>query len=337
MIDSNAIKFAKAKGGYVDQVPESLFNDPTFVMEKKYDGCRYRMVIEEDGIILQSRRVSKKTGKFVEKQDRVPHITGLDLKSWAGTVVEGEIVVSPNACTSKDVTSIMGCDAEKAVARQEKNGKLHWVLFDILFLNGQDVRGYKESSRRKILEENFLDHLTHMKRFIGDHETAEAIIQYWHLSDRYEIGASMISQDHMKTYEWLINEGFEGGMLKDTQAPYGQGWYKVKQVTEVDVICTGFTGGKGKYEGLIGAIKFGVLNKHGAIIEMGQAGGMDDETRCYMTKHGPHMIGDPLEVLCQEVTRKGEWYSLRHPRFSRWRTDISPAECTAEKLERELK
>ncbi len=326
MIDSQTIKFAKAKGGYVDQVPVELFTDPAFVMERKYDGCRYRMVIEDGGhVILQSRRVSKKTGKFVEKQDRVPQLVGSGYPTYAGTVIEGEVVVSPDACTSKDVVSIMGCDTEKAIVRQKENGWLHWVLFDVLFECGVDIRGLPESERRERLDDILYD----LRR--GD----ELVAKYWHLSDRYEIGDGISS--HMETYEWLINEGFEGGMLKDTQAPYGKGWYKVKQVTEVDVICTGFTQGKGKYEGLIGAVKFGILNKHGALIEMGQAGGMSDDVRKEMTKHGHYMIGDPLEVLCQEVCRKKEWYSLRHPRFSRWREDLSYSDCTAEKLERELK
>jgi ATP-dependent DNA ligase len=325
MIDSQKIKFAKAKGGYIDQVPDSLFKDPTYVMEKKYDGCRYRMVIEEDGVILQSRRISTKTGKFVEKQDRVPHITTKPcFKHYAGTVFEGEIVVSPDACTSKDVVGIMGCDREKAICRQLDNGWLHWVLFDVLFIEGIDVRNLPEGVRREKLDDILYD----LRR--GNPSVAE----YWHLSDRFEIGEGISS--HMETYEWLINEGFEGGMLKDTQAPYGQGWYKVKQVTEIDAIVTGFTQGKGKYEGQIGAIEFGVLDTEDCIRYLGRCSGMPDDVRNNISKNRDKYFRRPLEVLCQEVCRKKEWYSLRHPRFSRWRDDISVRDCAAEKLEREL-
>ena len=333
MIDSQTIKFAKAKGGYVDQVPEWMLTDPAHVLERKYDGCRYRMIIEEDGIILQSRRVSKKTGKFVEKQDRVPHITGLNLKSWAGTVVEGEIVISPDACTSSEVVSIMGSDAEKAIARQEENGRLHWVLFDILFLRGQDVRGYSESSRRKILEENFLQDIIRMKRVICDYRTADIVEYYFHLSER----RFPDDHSHLQTYNEFIEAGYEGGMLKDTNAVYGKGWWKMKPVVEVDVTLIGFTEGKGKFKGQIGAMEFGVEDKNGVTVYLGKCSGMDDDVRRRLTDYGSKLMGLPFEVKCQEVCRKGDWYSLRHPRFSRFREDLDGTHCTAEKLEREIK
>ena len=38
----------------------------------KRDGALYRAIVEEDGVILQSRTISRTTGVFVEKQDRVP-------------------------------------------------------------------------------------------------------------------------------------------------------------------------------------------------------------------------------------------------------------------------
>jgi ATP-dependent DNA ligase len=326
MIDSQTIKFAKAKGGYVDQVPESLFEDPTYVMEKKYDGCRYRMVIEEGGVILQSRRISKKTGKFVEKQDRVPHITTEPcFKHYAGTVFEGEIVISPDACTSSEVVSIMGSDPEKAIARQAANGWLHWVLFDVLFIEGIDVRGLPESVRREKLDDILFD----LRR--GN----PSVAKYWHLSDRYEIGEGILN--HMETYLYLINEGCEGGMLKDTRAPYGKGWYKVKQVTEVDVFISGWTEGQGKFEGQVGAIEFSVLDTEDKPRYLGRCSGFDDVTRAGLTAYRGKLLNTPFEVLCQEVCRKKEWYSLRHPRFSRWREDLNRSDCTAEKLEREIK
>jgi ATP-dependent DNA ligase len=137
--------------------------------------------------------------------------------------------------------------------------------------------------------------------------------------------------DLRERYDDLIFAGYEGGMMKDTQAVYGKGWYKVKKVVDLDVICTGFTAGKGKYAGYIGAVTFGVV-VDGAYMEISQAGGMDDEQRNHMTLMQKSLIGEPMSILAQEITKTKTGYSVRHPRFVKWRPDIGAADCTLEKF-----
>ncbi len=317
---SQDIKFAKAKGGTIDKIKPEMFSDPHMVMETKYDGCRYRMVIEDGKVILQSRRISKKTGKFVEKQDRVPHLFQYDLSPWNGTIIEGEIIAGDGCdCTSSDVVSIMGCDANKAIMRQEETGKLHWVMFDILFYKGEDVRGCFEAQRRSYL------HQFHGDRNMSTFRCESGRVNYFSMSTR------CISGDLRLEYDKLIAEGYEGGMMKDTQAVYGKGWYKVKKVVDLDVVCTGFTEGKGKYAGKIGAVTFGVFYGSG-IMEISQAGGMEDVQRDFMTLRKISLVGEPMAILAQEITKTKTGYSVRHPRFKCWRPDIGVADCTLEKF-----
>jgi bifunctional non-homologous end joining protein LigD len=306
---SQDIKFAKAKGGTLDKIKSEMFLDPNMVMETKYDGCRYRMVIDDGQVILQSRRISKKTGKFVEKQDRVPHLLPLLTTGFRGTIIEGEVIAGEGCdCTSSDVVSIMGCDADKAIARQEEFGKLSWVCFDMLFDCGEDIRGLPESERRKRLV-NFFYHTD---------------LEYWGVSRRY-------IHDLKAVYDTLLIEGYEGGMMKDTTAPYGKGWYKVKKVVDLDVVCTGFTEGKGKYAGTVGAIKFSVMCD-GHYMPISQAGGMDDDTREFMAQNMKDLIGEPMSILAQEITKTKLGYSVRHPRFVRMRPDLGKADCHLDKF-----
>jgi ATP-dependent DNA ligase len=212
----------------------------------------------------------------------------------------------------------MGCDADKAIMRQEETGKLSWVMFDILFHCGQDVRQWPEKNRRKLLEQVLYD----MSRF-------HKCTKYWEMSDRF-VGSLK------ERYDDLIFAGYEGGMMKDTTKPYGKGWYKVKKVVDLDVVCTGFTAGKGKYAGYIGAITFGVVasgpDHVGYYMEISQAGGMDDETRNHMTLHQKQLIGEPFSILAQEITKTKDGYSVRHPRFKQWRPDIGAVDCTLSKF-----
>jgi len=311
---SQSLKFAKAKGGTLDKIKPEMFLDPNMVMETKYDGCRYRMVIDDGQVLLQSRRISKKTGKFVEKQDRVPHLLPPDTTAYRGTIIEGEVIAGEGCdCTSSDVVSIMGCDADKAIARQEETGKLSWVCFDILFFCGKDVRDLPERIRRKMLETVVND----MGRF-------HKCLQYWSMSQRF-------LKNMRQTYDNLIFAGYEGGMMKDTTASYGKGWYKVKKVVDLDVVCTGFTEGKGKYAGKIGAVKFSVMCD-GHYMPISQAGGMDDETRNWMTQNMKQLIGEPMSILAQEITKTKLGYSVRHPRFVRMRPDLGVADCHLNKF-----
>ena len=276
------------------------------------------MVIDDGQVLLQSRRISKKTGKFVEKQDRVPHLLPPDTTAYRGTIIEGEVIAGEGCdCTSSDVVSIMGCDADKAIARQEETGKLSWVCFDILFFCGKDVRDLPERIRRKMLETVVND----MGRF-------HKCLQYWSMSQRF-------LKNMRQTYDNLIFAGYEGGMMKDTTASYGKGWYKVKKVVDLDVVCTGFTEGKGKYAGKIGAVTFGVYScLHGqfGVSEISQAGGMDDAQRDFMTANQSALIGEPMCILAQEITKTKTGYSVRHPRFVAWRNDLGVADCTLAKF-----
>lgn len=96
-------------------------------------------------------------------------------------------------------------------------------------------------------------------------------------------------------------EGHEGIVLRQ-----GDTAWKVKPIETYDVPVLGATNGKGKYDGLIGAL----------VTPMGKVSGMTDEQRKRYTDKLPTMI----EVECTELTKAGKF---RHPRFKRERFDKS--------------
>lgn len=107
----------------------------------------------------------------------------------------------------------------------------------------------------------------------------------------------------------------EGWVYKD--GTYGE-WYKEKPVRTIDLIVTGTTDGKGKYIGLLGALKCSTYcGRHVANVS-----GMDDATRIEASLNEPE--GRVVEVSYDKVDAKGK---LRFPRFVRWRPDKSPEEC----------
>lgn len=107
--------------------------DEAFIAMPKMDGEWCRAIIGENSILLQSRSISKVTGKYGDKTALVPQITA-ELAKYPfpkGTVLIGELAFKDITKTSRDVGGILRCKPDKAIARQ-KEKPLHFFVFDVL-------------------------------------------------------------------------------------------------------------------------------------------------------------------------------------------------------------
>jgi ATP-dependent DNA ligase len=211
----------------------------------------------------------------------------------------------------------MNVDPADAERRIKEIGEPEYHIFDVLFYEGVDLRGYPQSMRKR-----------------RAHEIAERIFKR---NDRVWVVADH-ADDKEKMYDQWVAEGGEGGILKDQDAPYGSGWVKVKRFATLDTIVTGYTdaehGVTGKYVGLIGAVKVSVW-KDGKLVEIGQVSGMTDADRIAFTKRKSAFLGSVMEIRAQELAKD----RLRHPRFARMRPDMSKNSltCTWKKMMEDLK
>jgi hypothetical protein len=123
-------------------------------------------------------------------------------------------------------------------------------------------------------------------------------------------------------------KGYEGWVLKDTQY---SGWYKVKKVQMIDCIITGVQEGEGKFKGLIGSLEVSVY-KGKELVPVASVSGMPDTERKELTKkfRTYNLLGKVVEVKYQEVASQNR---LRHPRYSRMRSDKPAKECIWSQLE----
>lgn len=129
---------------YHNKLSESVVNaamvDGQWIMQEKYDGSWYQLEKTVDGeVFLFGRTLSKKTGEYTEKIKNVPWLErwAKDPSVPAGTVLLGEIYLPGKH--SNDVTKIMGCLPEKAVARQEKLlEKVQYRVFDCIYYNDSE-------------------------------------------------------------------------------------------------------------------------------------------------------------------------------------------------------
>ena len=133
-----------------EQQNEKL-NSSEYYIEEKFDGTRALVYflsqdcIESGEVVdgigwcrVFSRRISKKTGFYVENTDSLPHIRELDRPELSGTILDGEMFIEGQPF--KEVASTLNCLWDKAVDRQIEKGFITFHAFDILFYKGVDLR-----------------------------------------------------------------------------------------------------------------------------------------------------------------------------------------------------
>ena len=336
---------------------DALWLSKDWIAERKYDGFRY-LIRQENGTRVLSRNAVVGTNDPVDKTANVPHIVEYLKRVMLpdGTILDGEIITHEN-CESHEVTRIMGCDPDKAIARQEEEGYVKYVVFDILSYKGIDLTDYKYYERRKALESVYKNYLSGNDIFIL---------------------APVYTENKEAIYEEIVKQGGEGVMLKNIHATYQisldakkpkkpkDTWVKVKKYDTYDVVVIGFTeptkeyGGKeletwpywidevgnpfyrqnqpvsdlladgfvavtkDYYMDWIGAIEFGQY-RDGELIRIGKTDGIADKIKLEIYQKGKeYFLNTVMEVGAMRQNKKSG--ALVHPRFLRWRDD-KPAEA----------
>jgi len=283
--------------------------------EVKWDGYR-AVAFCGERFRLQGRRLNEIGPDF-------PEIAGLGSDEIAkGKVLDGELVVFDEAGRP---------DFQLMQSRRDSGRPVHFLVFDLLWADGEDLRPRSYIERREALESLGL--------------AGES----WSVPDRIEAGLD----DALRATAEL---GLEGIVAKNPDSPYVEGkrthyWMKVKHELRQEFVVGGWLPGKGHRSGTLGALLLGYRNDEGDLLYAGRVGtGMTDELLVTLTAEmtsseseespflppGMEVIPrnarwcEPLivvEVKFTEWTREG---NLRNPVFTGLRPDKSPAEVVRE-------
>jgi hypothetical protein len=134
-----------------EEVHNAIFSGD-YVGARKMDGAFYKFLKDEDGNMELLGRSKSVSGDYLNKIEWVPQLQSFFEDLPNGTCLIGEIYFPDNE-GSNNVTTIMGCLKEKAMARQEKGDKLHYYIFDVLAWNGSKRYVYPIETRVKLLDQ----------------------------------------------------------------------------------------------------------------------------------------------------------------------------------------
>jgi len=184
-----------------------------FIAEEKIDGVRARLRIENGVVSISNRRNINITHQYPELHS----VKGLN------AFFDGEIAV-----LDKDGKSVFngGIDCRShnqdigLIKRTMISYPVTYVIFDILELDGINLRTKPYHERRTILE-----------KVIPQHQHVKIIEQFSDIKDAWDN---------------MCSRGREGLILKDKNSTYCEGyrsqsWRKVKNIQEIDLKFTKFT------------------------------------------------------------------------------------------------
>src|SRR5215204_159375 len=206
LTDGKRAAFPKSFSPMLATLVDKPFDEPGWLYEIKWDGYRAVAMINKGKVNLISRNNKSFNEKFYPVIDT--------LKKWnINAIVDGEVVV----LNEKGISNFGALQNW----RSESDGDLFYYLFDVLWLNGYDLKNLPLLRRKEILKEQI--------PFGG-------MIR---LSESFETSAT-------EFLEAVSKMGMEGIMAKKENSVYIEGdrtreWLKIKSNQRHEVVIGGFT------------------------------------------------------------------------------------------------
>jgi bifunctional non-homologous end joining protein LigD len=302
------------------RLAKAPFSGADWIFEPKLDGYRTMAYIKKGQVRLLSRRGIDVTQQYMAL------VPDLRRQPASELVLDGEIIAVDEKgqqcfqCLQNYLSTLQRIQKTGG----EPAGLIYYV-FDILFLDGYDLRGVSLRRRKELLG-NIL-RPSQQVRLIDYFET-----------------------EGERVYQAAVKNGLEGIMAKRTDSRYESGqrsgrWLKVKSSLSDEFIIGGYTMGQGSRSNAFGALLLGYYDDNGGLQFAGHVGtGLDEQSLAKLENlldtlrtdscpfievpetNTPAVWVRPelvAEVKFSEWTQDGR---LRTPVFLRLRQDKAPSE-----------
>jgi ATP-dependent DNA ligase len=327
-----------------EAIPEA--DAGAFLFEPKWDG--FRAIVFRGGgeVFIQSRDLRPLDRYFPELHDLF--LTALP----DGCVLDGEIVIAGPHGLDFDQLQLRLHPAASRVAKLAAETPAAFVAFDVLAIDGRDVRERPQQERRALLEGLLA-------------------------SVAPPIHVTPLTQDRATAIEWLARfegAGLDGVMAKPVDAPYQPGkraMIKIKHARTADCVVAGFRWHKSGGD-RVGSLLLGLYDDRGRLQHVGVTSAFSMAYRKQLAEELAPLRENALEghpwrdwaTAPPEMYRKPgaqsrwcagkdlSWEPVRAERvcevkydhlqgdrfrhatvFQRWRPDKPPADCRYDQLE----
>jgi len=304
--------------------------------ELKWDGFRC-LARRDGGEVTLTSKSGKPLGRYFP--DVVELLGALKARDF---LLDGELIIPVGDALSFDALQLRLHPAESRVRKLAAEHPAELVLFDLLEIDGKDLRGEPLVKRRKALE-NFFEK-----------------------NDAPGLHLSPITNDRRTAVRWLERSGgaLDGVIAKRTDLEYRSGeraMVKVKQQRAADCVVGGFRYAEKKK--VVGSLLLGLYDDRGLLNHVGFTSAIPAEQRPQLTKDLEKLIAPPGFTgnapggpSRWNTERTAQWQPLKPKlvvevrydqitsgRFRhgtsivRWRPDKDPKQCNYDQLAPELR
>jgi ATP-dependent DNA ligase len=317
-----------------------------FLYEPKWDG--FRAIVFRGGpeLFIQSRDLRPLDRYFPELHD-------IFLAALPdGCILDGEIVIATERGLDFDALQMRLHPAASRVAKLAKETPSAFVAFDLLAVDGRDVRAEPQRQRRVLLE-----------RLLAGVEPP--------------VYLTPMTRDSALAAEWLSQfegAGLDGVIAKPERGIYEPGkraMFKVKHARTADCVVAGFRWHKTGKNTLVGSLLLGLYDDNGRLQHVGVTSSFTMAKRAQLAaeleplrkraleKHpwrdwaeagelnrmpggqsrwsaGKDLSWEPLRIerVCEVKYDHMQGDRFRHAAvFQRWRPDKQPSDCRYDQLE----
>lgn len=294
---------------------DEMLKNERVVVQRKHDGERIKMHIDGKETVMDSRRISKKTGMYAQCQQNFPEFQNLNI-GLKYTVLDGELKALRDGSDNwSDIVGVIHSLPERAQSLKDKHEfEIAYMVFDCCFYDGVDIRDlpYEE---RYMLARVAVEKIGRKDIRLVDSIPVQTKEELYSIRDSF------------------IAQGCEGIVVKSLDRKYFDvgAYIKAKRLETKDIVVYGFEYGNGKYANTVGALKCGYWDPATQqVVHVCDLNCGTDQDRAEWLAgltDGSRNLG-VVEVKCQEVTKD----SLRHPVYIRYRTDKSYDMCTKDTI-----
>ncbi len=331
----------------LSKAAEKIPDGGNYLYEPKWDGFRAIVFREGDKVYTQSRDCRPLDRYFPELREAV-------LANFPkSAVVDGEIVIAgPNGLDFSAMQMRLHPAASR-VAKLAAETPASFVAFDLLAVEGRDLRGMRQDARRELLERALENakppiHLTPMTR------------------------ERVVAEDWFTRFEGAGLDGVIAKHVAETYQPGKRTMLKIKHARTADCVVAGFRWHKGGKGTVLGSLLLGLYDHEGSLQHVGVTSSFTMEKRKALVKEleplrEGAMEAHPWREWAQWMSdaqrmpgaksrwtgdKDLSWEPLRIERvaevkydhlqgdrfrhaatFLRWRPDKQPSDCNYEQLE----
>ena len=320
-----------------ERIKETISVDK-YQIESKWDGIRSQIIKRSNNISIWTRGEELVNKTFPELIKIISHFKN-------DFVLDGEILIwDENKNHPKNFSLLQKRLGRKSPSLKiQKDLPVVFMAYDILEINGKDIRSKILSERRNILEKSFSNLISEDKSIIGKIK----------ITKLHQI-SNWIDLEEVKNSARKSNT--EGLVIKDKQSEYVPGrkkgnWWKYKiDPMQLDGILIYARPGSGKRADLYTDYSFGIWEDNKLVKFANAYSGLNNEEireldkwirRNTLEKFGPVRSVKPELVFeisfdnIQISKRHKSGIALRFPRITKWRRDKNIME--ADNLENALK